>query len=266
MKWSLISGKRPFMFGWNSKILKKVPINEVDDVANQPLWNNAFVQFKNKSLFYRNWLESGYVCVGDLFIEDSLVSLEHIMTFMGPDPSLPLQYHALYNALPAAWRDPATIENMDPHSEPTFRDQRLSSLTARDIRVSLVKDRICTPCCVNFWERKFPNTTINKDIFMRVISATKETRLRVLHWKMTHNICPTNILLYKMGISDTSNCQGHATTKIFNFIRNVVVMGQMLFLNSMEKNNFQLADGYPICTFSSFCELVGYFFFHRPAI
>ena len=59
--------------------------------------------------------------------------------------------------------------------------------------------------------------------------------------------------------------QGHATTKIFNFIRNVVVMGQMLFLDSMEKNNFQLADGYPICTFSSFCELVG-FFFHRPAI
>ena len=54
--------------------------------------------------------------------------------------------------------------------------------------------------------------------------------------------------------------QGHATTKIFNFIRNVVVMGQMLFLDSMEKNNFQLADGYPICTFSSFCELVGYFF------
>ena len=132
------------------KDTEKIPINEVDDVANQPLWNNAFVQFKNKSLFYRNWLESGYVCVGDLFIEDSLVSLEHIMTFMGPDPRLPLQYYALYNALPAAWRDPATIENMDPHSEPTFRDQRLSSLTTRDIRVSLVKDRICTPCCVNF--------------------------------------------------------------------------------------------------------------------
>ena len=55
--------------------------------------------------------------------------------------------------------------------------------------------------------------------------------------------------------------QGHATTKIFNCIRNVVVMGQMLFLDSMEKNNFQLADAYPICTFSSFCELVGYFIF-----
>ena len=69
-------------------------------------------------------------------------------------------------------------------------------------------------------------------------------------------------------LTKTVSRQGHATTKIFNFIRNVVVMGQMLFLDSMEKNNFQLADGhdgYPICTFSSFCELVGYFF-HRPAI
>ena len=184
---------------------EKVPINEVDDVANQPLWNNAFVQYKDRSLFYRNWLESGYVCVGDLFIDDCLVSLDHIMTFMGPDPRLPLQYYALINALPPAWRDPAIIDNLDP-AEPTFRDQRLSSLTAKDIRLSLVKDRTCMPCCVNFWERKFPNIKINKDTFMRVFSATTETRLRVLHWKITNNIYPTNILLHKMGISGTSNC------------------------------------------------------------
>ena len=43
-------------------------------------------------------------------------------------------------------------------------------------------------------------------------------------------------------------------------------MGQMLFLDSMEKNNFQLADGYPICTFSSFCELGQlYYFTQLPA-
>ena len=71
--------------------------------------------------------------------------------------------------------------------------------------------------------------------------------------------------MYTCGVWQTARSkllriQGHATTKIFNFIRNVVVMGQILFLDSMEKNNFQLADGYPICTFSSFCELVGYFF------
>ena len=32
--------------------------------------------------------------------------------------------------------------------------------------------------------------------------ATKETRLRVLHWKILHNIYPTNILLCKMKIKE----------------------------------------------------------------
>ena len=79
------------------------------------------------------------------------------------------------------------------------------------------------------------------------------------HKNKYSNLANKRGIIYKFLIS-MNLLQGHATTKIFNFIRNVVVMGQMLFLDSMEKNNFQLADGYPICTFSSFCELVGYFF------
>ena len=41
---------------------------------------------------------------------------------------------------------------------------------------------------------------------MTAIHATKEIRLRVLHWKITHSIYPTNILLHKMGLSNTENC------------------------------------------------------------
>ena len=35
---------------------------------------------------------------------------------------------------------------------------------------------------------------------------TKEVRLRVLQWKIIHNIYPTRILLYKMGKATDSNC------------------------------------------------------------
>ena len=43
-------------------------------------------------------------------------------------------------------------------------------------------------------------------------------------------------------------------------------MGQMLFLDSMEKNNFHLADGYPICTGRLFF-FIGqlYYFTQLPA-
>ena len=151
-------------------------IDEVDDIAMQPLWNNVLVQYKGKSLFYKGWVESGYICVGDLFIDDHLVTLDHIERGVGPDAGLPLQYYALYNA---AWRDPAALGDMDP-VEPIFRGSRLSSLTTRVIRQLLLKDRDRVPCCINFWKRKFPEADIDKDTFMRMGLATKETRLRVL--------------------------------------------------------------------------------------
>ena len=176
---------------------------KLDYVGNQPLWHNAIVQYKTKFLFYRNWLESGYMCGFDLFIDDCLVSPDHIMTFIGPDQRLPLQYYALFNTLPTAWRDPSIIDNLDT-AELTFRDQRQSYLTAKDIGVSLVKGRTSMPCCVNFWGRKFPNITINRRHFHAGVFSCHRNRLRVPNWKTKHN--PTNILLYSMAISGASNC------------------------------------------------------------
>eukprot|EP00916_Digyalum_oweni_P022027 GHVL01036500.1.p1 GENE.GHVL01036500.1~~GHVL01036500.1.p1 ORF type:complete len:141 (+),score=2.69 GHVL01036500.1:1182-1604(+) len=46
-----------------------------------------------------------------------------------------------------------------------------------------------------------------------VNKVTTETRLRMLHWKILHNIYPTNILLYKIGIS-VSNCCTHCENEI----------------------------------------------------
>lgn len=37
-------------------------------------------------------------------------------------------------------------------------------------------------------------------------NTTKEVRLLELHWKITHNIYPTNILLQKMKVRDTNRC------------------------------------------------------------
>ena len=46
---------------------------------------------------------------------------------------------------------------------------------------------------------------LNKDVWEISRLCTGETRLRVLQWKILHNICPTNILLCKMKIRDDQN-------------------------------------------------------------
>ena len=57
------------------------------------------------------------------------------------------------------------------------------------------------PCANGFWHRKF-GTEIDKHIWSLPSLVTKETRLRVLQWKLLHNIYPTNILLCKMKVRD----------------------------------------------------------------
>ena len=57
---------------------------------------------------------------------------------------------------------------------------------------------------LRIWERKF-GTLINKDHW-NSIHQFKETRLRVLCWKIAHNIYPTNILLQKMKIASSNKC------------------------------------------------------------
>ena len=133
-------------------------VTDVRDIANQPLWNNVYIQFKNRPLFFKNWINAGYVCVGDLFIEDSLVSLDYILTSLGPDSRLMFQYFALYNALPAAWRDPSIADYCTQGAlqvVPSFCDIRINNLSAKLIRQKLTQQRKTNPCCVNFWGQNF---------------------------------------------------------------------------------------------------------------
>ena len=61
------------------------------------------------------------------------------------------------------------------------------------------------PCANGFWSRKF-GLEIDEHIWSIPSVVTKETRLRVLQWKILHNIYPTTILLCKINVRDDQMC------------------------------------------------------------
>ena len=77
--------------------------------------------------------------------------------------------------------------------------------TARDLKQHLVNRKAPEPCTKGFWNRKF-SIDLDKDFWSVAFRAIKETRLRVLHWKILHNIYPTNILLCKMKVKENNKC------------------------------------------------------------
>jgi uncharacterized pyridoxal phosphate-containing UPF0001 family protein len=76
---------------------------------------------------------------------------------------------------------------------------------AKHFRMHLVNKLFSEPCCVNFWKNKL-NIQLTKWHWNIVRSVCKESRLRELHWKILHNVYPTNIILNKIGIAQTNKC------------------------------------------------------------
>ena len=77
--------------------------------------------------------------------------------------------------------------------------------TARDLRQHILVNRKSPePCAKGFWDSKF-SVDLDKNHWSIAFRATKEKRLRVLHFKILHNLYPTNILLCKMKVKENNH-------------------------------------------------------------
>ena len=74
------------------------------------------------------------------------------------------------------------------------------------IREKIVSLKYCWPCSASFWEKKF-EIDFDRGVWNIPSKCCNETRLQCLHWKIVHNIYPTNIMLTKMKIRDSNKCQ-----------------------------------------------------------
>ena len=129
------------------------------------------------------------------------------LTLNATTGSIFIQYNALFNAFPEEWK--LAISNLiTPQQNEDNQDiftsfydvlDKLKGWRAR------IKENISVPCCVGFWLHKY-NIDIDTNTWLTAFNATKEVRLRELHWKIIHNIYPTNIMLHKMKIKDSNRC------------------------------------------------------------
>ena len=75
----------------------------------------------------------------------------------------------------------------------------------KEIRYHLLISKDTSMCGPAFWKRKYNTDVTNR--FLTAVQATKETRLRIMNFKILHNIWPTNILLKRMKLKPSENCE-----------------------------------------------------------
>ena len=152
-----------------------------------------------------DWIHNGIYQIKDILDDqNNLIPFQELK-----NPNRLLEYNAVNTTLQQAWQHNRLHLSNNPSKEDSSHSMTLNgtpvtSLSVKDFWQLLTED--AQPYSVNFWKKRF-DTEIDNRYWEVASNVNQETRLKVLQWKILHNIYPTNILLHKMGIanSETSN-------------------------------------------------------------
>lgn len=170
--------------------------NEFDS-NNQILWNNRDIKYRGNVLFLEDWIKAGIIYLKDFKCRGTILSLNDIVAKVGSSPRRQLEYNVVLNAIPPEWRNLRGSHATDDII--LFRNKELGLWSTKLFRENLVNDSYVSSYVEDLWARKYNNRITDNYYWKILFECTKETRLRVLQWKILHNIYPTRILLKKMG-------------------------------------------------------------------
>ena len=186
------------------------PITSSEDISNQPIFLNSEIKYHKIPLHFPYWIKNNILYMHDLLINGKFLDYEEISNKLNRYPKLIFEYNALINAIPENWKEKLmnSDNTMTITTKITNFENSTLNLENHDIRKMILSLKPTTKCNEHFWMRKF-NFEISKH-YTIAQKATKESKLRLLHFKIMHNIYPTNILLCKMKIRTNilcDNCQ-----------------------------------------------------------
>ena len=187
-------------------------ISSAHQILLQPIFLNSNIKYKNSSLVFTHWIKNNVVFICDFLKQSSIKSKNDLVSTVGNYAMLTFEHNALINALPVTWMSELqSINNEDITYAKTKKwelsdtENKIIGMKNCEIRKSIQNTSQLTKYNESFWKRKLEvDITEHYDI---AINTTKESRLRLLHFKILHNIYPTNILLTKMKIKPSDLCE-----------------------------------------------------------
>ena len=187
------------------------PKNTAKDILQEPLFFNGSVKYKGNPLYFRPWIRAGITHVFHIFEGGQILTINRLLTKIRNYGGLYFDYNAMYNAIPVIWKN--IISNIDYNNVDirdvdtgvlTEKQKKIMSLNNKELRKIIGENETASVCGRMFWRRKYDVDILKH--FKIAVESTRESRLRLLHYKILHNIFPSNILLHKMKIKNTDNC------------------------------------------------------------
>ena len=189
-------------------------VYENEDKTNfiyQEIWHNHNIRVDNKTVYYKRWVQNNIIYIYDLFNEHgTLLNYNDFCQKYGFYPPITV-FYGIQQSILRKW--PNVRYNNFQISLPHLPDylniiikNKKNKISIYDIFIKkvIVKNDYITKWCneFNIDEEEIDKYKVNKMPF----SITTDTTLRWFQYRLLHRILPTNTLLLKMRISDSSIC------------------------------------------------------------
>jgi len=182
----------------------------INVISKEILWNNSFIKSGENTFFYRKWFQKGIKHVEDIynFMTRKFHKFSHIQNIYGVDRSDFLKYTALVSKISVEWKEKINLEHQIENPAATFLETIMRIKKPTQILYKQFLRKYNNPQQNKAeikWNAIFDNLDW-KNIYKMPFMSTIDTKLRTFQYKYVTRILPTNVLLYKCKLSNSSLC------------------------------------------------------------
>ena len=182
-----------------------------DNILNQPIWGNKYLQFKNKTMFFKSWIKEGILLIKNLKITCGKLDVGFLYDRIRDKRKFHTEVNILQNALKRVgikFSNEPNTDNLIPtyihHAEAIYNWEIKPSKYYYD---HLIEEVAVRPTSERYWTEVMG---ISEDMLYESykckIKNVKDKKLAETNFKILNNILPCNRNLFKWRKSETSLC------------------------------------------------------------
>ena len=180
-------------------------------LLSDTIWGNPAFQFKNKTLFFTNWIESGFLYVRDLCINGKFITEDHVLTVLQYKHNWISEYVTLSKIFKRK------INKFNSTVTPYINTEKVpielvkgnKSRKPRYFYNLLMQEKKIYPISQKFWNLKFQGSASQINwisVYKTKIKQMLLPKIAEFNFKLLHMILPCGYLLSKWNRNINTFC------------------------------------------------------------
>ena len=137
------------------------------EVRSQIIWGNKLIRYKNKTLIFKHWIESGIIYVNDLINEKGIITSDILLSKLKIKNNWLTELHQVLQAIPNKWK---------------------LIIRENDSVNTKVNPKRVQEHCFKFRNNLIKEKTTSKQIYLQIINTSTETLIGFRKWEQNLNL------------------------------------------------------------------------------